>query len=318
MGSHSLFLSLYNPWPANQLRPAQLSSALQQQVPNPFYGQITTGVLSTATVPLSSVVSAYPQYQSLGLQFPTGAFSTYPALQLKVEKRFGNGTSFILSYTKQKLIDDNSITAVVGSNASVQNIYNLLAEKSISANDVSQLFVLSYVYELPFGKGKRFGNSWNRPVNWVLGGWQFNGITTLQTGLPLALTTQDTSDSGGIVLRPNNNGQTAELSGSVISRLNKYFTTSVFSQPAPFTFGNTGRTLPDVRFPGAKNFDISLFKNFKPVERLTLQFRAETFNSFNRVQFSAPNTVLSSGQAGVISAQANSPRNVQLAIKLLF
>jgi hypothetical protein len=109
-----------------------------------------------------------------------------------------------------------------------------------------------------------------------------------------------------------------ELRRSPPGRLNEYFDTSVFSQPAPFTFGNVGRTLPDVRKPGMNNFDFSLFKNLHPLEKLTLQLRAEAFNVFNRVQFGAPNAVLSSGQFGVISSQANTPRQIQFALKLLF
>jgi hypothetical protein len=92
----------------------------------------------------------------------------------------------------------------------------------------------------------------------------------------------------------------------------------VFSQPAPFTFGNVAVSLPDVRAPGMNNFDLSLFKNFRLKEKLTLQLRAEAFNAFNRVQFDRPNQVLSSGQFGIISAQANSPRQIQFALKLLF
>ena len=226
--------------------------------------------------------------------------------------------SFQISYTAQKLIDDNSATAVVGTNASNQNIYNVAADRSVSANDISQLLVFSYVYELPFGKGRRFGSAWNRPVNAVLGGWQMNGIATMSTGLPLALTTQNTSGSGSGVLRPNNNGHSAKLSGSIESRLNGYFNTSVFSQPAPFTFGNTGRTLPDVRAPGVQNFDLSVFKNFRPIEKVSVQFRAEAFNTLNRVQFAAPNIALNSAQFGVISTQANNPRQVQFGLKLLF
>jgi hypothetical protein len=132
------------------------------------------------------------------------------------------------------------------------------------------------------------------------------------------LTTQNTSNSGSLALFPNNNGQSALLGGSAVSRLNEYFNTSVFSQPAPFTFGNVGPSLPTVRAPGIENFDLSLFKNFHPLENLTVQFHAEAFNAFNRVQFGAPNQVLSSGQFGVISTQANTPRDIQFALKLLF
>jgi len=119
-------------------------------------------------------------------------------------------------------------------------------------------------------------------------------------------------------LRPNNNGQSAKLDGNIESRLTRYFNTGVFSQPSPFTFGNTGRTLPDVRGPGVNNLDYSIFKDFKPLEKMTIQFRAEAFNLLNKPQFGFPNSSLSSGQFGVISSQANSPRQLQLALKVLF
>jgi hypothetical protein len=300
------------------LRPEQLSSRLQQQVTNPFFGTITSGPLATATVPFSALASRYPQYTSLALQFPSGSLSIYHSFQLKTEKRLNHGLTLLLSYTAQKLIDDNSINAVVGSNASPQNIFNRRGERSVSANDVSQILSLSYVYQLPFGKGRHFGANWNRLLNSIAGGWQVNGISAFQKGQPLALTTQNTSGAGGAALRPNNNGQSARLDTPIESRLNKYFNTSVFTQPAPFTFGNTGRVLPDVRTPGIRNFDFSLFKTFALVERASLQIRAETFNLTNSPQFGRPNSNLNAAQFGMISNQANSPRQLQFGMKLLF
>lgn len=319
VGSHGLHLS-FTDFELDQLTAAQLAlgTKLQQLVPNPFYGRITVGTLSTPTVPYGSLITAYPQFTSVDLDYRSGANSIYHSFQLKAEKRLSAGLSFLVSYTMQKLIDDCSITSNVGTNAANQNIYDLAAERSVSANDISQMLVISYVYQLPFGKGRKLGANWNRAVDAFLGGWQVNGITTFQTGLPLALTTQNTSHAGNSAERPNNDGQSAALGGSVESRLNEYFNTAVFSQPAPFTFGNTGRTLPDVRAPGERNFDFSLFKDFRPLERLSLQFRAEAFNVLNTVQFAAPNQVLSNVQFGVISSQANSPRQLQLALKLLF
>jgi len=222
------------------------------------------------------------------------------------------------AFTGQKLIDDSSTTAVVGGTSSIQNIYNLRGERAVSSNDVSRLLTVSYVYELPFGRRKRFGSGWNRGLDSVLGGWQVNGITSFSTGLPVVVSTQDTSGAGGAGLRPNNNGHSAKRDGPVESRLNRYFDTSVFSQPAPFTFGNTGRTLPDVRIPGAKNFDFSLFKSFPVWERLSLQFRAEAFNLMNTPRFDRPNQGANGVQFGVISGTANSPRQIQLALKLIF
>jgi hypothetical protein len=174
------------------------------------------------------------------------------------------------------------------------------------------------VYNLPFGRGRHFGSNWNKAVDAFLGGWQMNGIATNQTGFPLSLTTQNTSGSGSNVLRPNSNGQDPNLSGPVSARLNGYFNVSTFSQPAPFTFGNLNRTLPNVRGPGTQNIDFSLFKNFHIVERLSLQVRAEAFNLLNQVVFGNPNQVLSSGQFGVISSQSNAPRTIQFGLKLLF
>src|SRR5262249_45330846 len=149
---------------------------------------------------------------------------------------------------------------------------------------------LSYVYQLPFGRGRRFGGGWNRLTDAVVGNWQVNGICAFQTGLPLVMTTQNTSGAGNSALRPNNNGHSAKLDTPGETRLNKYFDTTVFSQPAPFTFGNTGRVLPDVRTPGVRNLDFSLFKSFAVVERVSLQFRAEAFNLLNTPQFGRPNS----------------------------
>ena len=92
----------------------------------------------------------------------------------------------------------------------------------------------------------------------------------------------------------------------------------VFSAPPVFTYGSVARTLPDVRVPGTRSYDLSLFKNFKPVEKLTLQFRAEAFNAFNHPQFGVPDSSVNSVTFGRISGTANSPRNMQLALKLLF
>ncbi len=120
------------------------------------------------------------------------------------------------------------------------------------------------------------------------------------------------------MLRPNNDGQSAKLSGPVQDRFDKFFDTSVFSQPEPYAFGNTGRYLPDVRQPRVSNWDFSLFKNFKVMEKASLQFRAEFFNLTNTPNFGAPNMSFNSNQFGRITSQSNIPRQIQFGIKLLF
>ncbi|HWD00557.1 MAG TPA: TonB-dependent receptor, partial [Candidatus Sulfopaludibacter sp.] len=313
VGSHGVHLNMAGETDYNidQLTPdvIALGSKLQQSVPNPFYGIITTGPEAAATIPLSYLLSPFPQFTGVQINYPTGGYTIYHAFQLKVEKRFSHGLSALVSYTDQKLIDDYSIISNVGNNTGgIQNIYNGKGERSISSNDISQRLVISGVFELPIGRGKSFGKNWSRPLDAVIGGWQVNGIASYQTGFPVSVTTQNTcTNCGNNVLRPNNNGQSAELSGPISARLNRYFDTTVFSQPAPFTFGNTARTLPDVRGPGQQDIDLSLFKNFQPLERLTVQFRAEAFNLLNQVVFGMPNATLSNAAFGTITGVANSP-----------
>jgi hypothetical protein len=324
VGTHGVHLNMggENTINLNQLTPdfIALGTKLQQSVPNPFYKIITTGPESTPNVPLAYLLTPFPQYTEVDNMFPTGGYSEYNALQVKVEKRFSHGLRTLVSFTGQKSIDDFSILSNVGnSTGGIQNIYNNAAERAVSSNDRSRRLVISGTYQLPIGRGKALGKNWNRAIDALIGGWQMNGIYTFQTGFPISVTAVNNCTNCGInTLRPNNNGQSAELSGPVSQRLSKYFNTSVFTQPAAFTLGNTGRTLPDVRAPSFENTDFSLFKLFKPVERLTVEFRAEAFNILNQVVFGMPNTSINSNQFGVISAQANSPRAVQFGLKLLF
>ena len=322
VGSHGIHLTQTGEGTANlnQLNTDQLKAGaqLQQQVKNPFFGIITSAPLNTATVPQSFLLRAFPQFTTVNPLYWTGASSIYHSLQVKVEKRFSNGMNLLVSYTDAKLIDDFSIISNLGRNANIQDIYNRHADRSISANDISQRFVGSFVYALPVGRGRKVGAGMNRVVDAFVGGWQMNGIVTFQTGDPLALTTTNSSNSGNNVLRPNSTGKSAAIPGSVKDRLDKYFNTSVFTQPAPFTFGNVSRTLPDVRGPGAKNLDFSLFKNFALIERVSLQFRAEAFNLTNTPNFADPNQNFNAVAFGQITGTSNSARQVQFGLKLLF
>ncbi|MGH9666426.1 MAG: hypothetical protein ACRD9L_18525, partial [Bryobacteraceae bacterium] len=116
------------------------------------------------------------------------------------------------------------------------------------------------------------------------------------------------------------NGQSAALSGSPESRLNQWFNTSVFSQPAPFTYGTGPRTLPDVRWDGINNLDFGLFKNntFGRDGRFNVQFRSEFFNIMNHPRFGIAGMQLGNPTFGVISSQANLPRQIQLALKFIY
>jgi hypothetical protein len=213
------------------------------------------------------------------------------------------------SYTKSKAIDNGM---------SHQNSYDIRASRCLTDYDVAQRFVVGYIYELPIGRGRRIGTDWSTPVNLLLGGWQINGITTYQSGTPLSISANNVSGLSNPRGNANNNGKSGKLQGDIHQRLNRYFDTSVFSQPAPFTFGNASIRVADIRAPGARNWDISLFKEVPLSEKLKTQVRSEFLNAFNTVRFSGPNTSVNSNQFGVISGQSNSPRQIQFGLKLLW
>lgn len=298
-----------------------LGSKLLTTVPNPVYGLITaSGPLSGQTVQERYLLAPYPQFTSVQVVNAEGATSSYNALQLRLDKRFSNNLTMLLSFTGGKMLDDwsSNNTSNFNGDGTNQDAYNLRNDWSNSTADVSKRFVGSFVYSLPFGNKQRFGAHWNRFTDAILGGWQANGIFTAQTGTPLALTASNNANIFNPGERPNTNGQDAGLNGSVESRLNEFFNVSDFSQPATYTYGNVARTLPNIRGPGLRNLDFSLFKNFNITERWQLEFRAESFNAFNTPQFGNPNTSVTSSSFGVITTQANSPRQTQLALKILF
>jgi hypothetical protein len=302
--------------PLNQLTAAQLGPDVTATVANPFYGIITTGTLAATTVQKGQLLKAYPQYTSASLNWSSGASSIYHALQVKLTKRFSKGFSFLTSYTKGKLIDDNSgISSWLEPAIGHQDFYNRRADRAISDQDVAQRFVTSFNYAIPLGRTAKFGSNWSPAVDAILGGWQVNGILTLMSGIPVTLSTTNTSQSGSSLLRPNNNGGSAKLDSPSID---KWFNTVVFSQPANYTFGNVGRSLPDVRGCASKNFDFSLFKNVRLAESRYIQFRTEVFNVTNTPVFDQPDSNLQSGTFGRPLTQFNTPRQIQFGLKIIF
>jgi hypothetical protein len=198
-----------------------------------------------------------------------------------------------------------------------QDSYNIRGDRGLATIDIAHRFVISYLYKLPFGKGRAFFDSAPGLLNALIGGWQFNGITTFQSGTPLTITASNTAGLFNPLTRPNTNGKDPRLEGPVHERLNRYFDTIVYTQPAAFTFGNVGPTV-NLRNDGIKNFDLSLFKQFAPTERLRVQFIVEALNAFNTPRFGSPSTSVTSTSFGVINSQANSPRQMQFGLKLLW
>ena len=305
-----------------------LGSYLTQTVANPFAGKVpSSSPFSTATISEGQLLRPRPQFGSITLASQGSGDSSYESFQLSATKRLGSGGTVLLAYTKSKTIGNTETLSpwLESSGPSGYQYWgNLRLEKSLASFDVSQRMVLSYVVDLPVGKGRKYLSSAHGIVQAAAGGWGLDGILTLQTGFPLALTTSanNTHDMGG-GSRPNylsttcSNGYSE--SGSRESRLAEWFNTSCFGAPAAYTFGNVGRTLPNLRTDGIHNLDLALFKNFGlGTERLKLQLRGEAFNLLNTPQFGAPNTSLGSSTFGQVTSQANNPRLIQVAGKLIW
>jgi len=321
VGNHGVHLPIGAGVQLNQLptRDLAMGSALLAPVKNPFYGIITEGILSGPTTTRGQLLRPFPQFNAVTNDQPSLAESIYHALGVRFEKRFRSDYVAQASYTFAKLLDDSSETGgFTGTNQSAQDYNNFKLERSLASQDVTHRFVASFQAPLPFGQNRVFLSSARGAAAALLGGWQVNGIFSVQSGIPLGLTATNTSNSLGGGERPNSTGRSAALSGPVQDRLTKYFDTAQFTQPAAFTFGNVSRTLPDVRGPRTTNLDVSLFKNFQVTERLRAQFRGEAFNISNSPMFGLPGTALGGNNFGVINNQSNRPRQIQVALRFDF
>jgi hypothetical protein len=236
----------------------------------------------------------------------------YNALQVKIDKRFSNGLQALVSYTWSKAMDNGTDGFYVGN---PQNTYNLTAEHGVSNSDRTHMLRISGIYELPFGTGKRWLT--RGPAAYILGNWQFNTITSLTSGTPVVLSVSgdvaNVGDSVHTYARPNVVGNPGLSNPS----MNLWFNTSAFAVPV-LSFGNAGRGL--IRNPAFHNSDMSLFKNIPIRERFRAQLRLEAFNALNIQGPGNANGNASTGNTnfGRITSIANSPRDVQLAFKLMF
>lgn len=309
----------------NQLPDQYLSMGqqLSQLVPNPFFGVVNQGALVAATVTRGQLLRPYPQFTGLAMQ-PLGVgASNYHSFQLKAQRRFAGGGSVLVAYTNAKLITAGTDShtnwlETDGGSGAFQNFNNFSAERALSSFDVAQRLVASFAWDVPVGRGQRYLSGIDGVGGKLVSGWGVEGIATFQGGMPIHLSaTPNSTGSMGGGVRPNSTGKSAELTGPAQSRLARWFDTSVFTQPAPYTFGNLGRSLADVRSHGINNWDLAFFKNtvFGNENRMNLQFRAEFFNLLNRVQFGFPGQTLGNPQFGIVNSQVNEPRLLQLALR---
>ena len=303
----------------NQLTEEQmaLGDRLADSVPNPFYGIIPSGSLGGRNTTRGQLMRPFPHFTGVNQQYRPGASSTYHALGVRFQARLRAGYLVTLAYTNSKAIDD--VSEHWGTTYPIQDNLNLRSNRSISTQDISQSLVMSWIVPIPVGRGKALLPNAHGLAQALLGGWQLNGIMSMRKGVPLGITCQqNTTGSQGGGCRPNSTGQSAELTGPVSERIGRYFDTSQFTQPPFYTFGNLSRALPDVRSPSQQNVDVSIFKSFRVLEKMKFTFRAEAFNVTNTPLFGLPGTAFGNPNFGIITAQINSPRQLQMALRLDF
>jgi hypothetical protein len=264
------------------------------------------GSLNSRRIYTFAAVPATPYTISLSnvKRIQKSGYSRYDALQTKLEKRYANGLSLIASYSYSK-------TMALGDAAGLQNPLDWAAEYAVAGQDVTHHFVGSAIYELPFGRNKRFGDGWNGVTNAFLGGWAVDPIITASTGFPVNLTESTDPSNTGQNDRPNVVGDWHLANPTV----NEWFNTAAFLANAQGTFGDAKRNL--LRAPGLFNIDLAAHKSFQITERVSAQLRVESFNFTNTPAFAAPDAVLGDPNFGRIQSAGN-PRQVQLGVKVLF
>ena len=268
-------------------------------------------VNSNAGLGIGLGVQGQPLYAAYGIKAATnflfqGLGSSYEALQVKLDRRFHNGLLITTAYTYSKAMGFQS------EDGGLQYYIDPARNYGQTNFSRTQTFVQSYLWELPFGKGKKWVTSGVGAA--VLGGWQVNGIVTLMTGTPLNFT----YSSAG--LQAPGNGQSPNLSAPVqifhgIGVGNQWFSRSSFPAPAALTFGNVGPNI--LSGPSFFNLDASLFRTFALTERFRLEVRAEGLGVTNTPQFNNPDTTLGDANFGYVTG-AGGGRVMQFGVKLMF
>lgn len=339
-GSHGVHLEQFNT-NINQIPDRFISQAAQQAaagqpvtIAQPVtaypFSQSLPGGLGPGGLLQGQLDRPFPQYAGLNLNGFGCCGSSYNALQLTVKKRFEGGGTLLVAYTNAKLMSNtDTLTSWLeggtsGGVGGIQDWNNLAGERSLSSQDVSQRLVVSYVLDLPFGKGKRFLNDVSGAADKAVSGWGIDGVTTLQRGFPVKI-----SDSVGNSLTALNLGTGGlrpdvvpgcdkNTSGSAVARLSGWFNTACFTNAPTWGFGDESRVDATLRQQGVDNFDFAIFKRTSIAERMNVEFRTEFFNLFNHPQFGPPNGTFGSATFGAVTNTVNLPRLIQFGLKLSF
>ena len=273
---------------------------LTANVANPFAGLLPGTGLNGSVVARSQLLAPFPQFAGntgvVGQAFTDGS-SYFHALDARIEKRFSHGFLMLVNFQYSRLMEKRSRL----------NDFEPLLEKRVAAEDRPYRLVWSGTYNLPFGTGKAMMKNANRLTNLAVGDWNVNLITTLTTGTALGWG-NIIYFGGPLNLNPHN--------------VDSAFDVTQFNRVSAQQLGSNRRFLPtrfgNLRQDTVKQVDFSVIKGFRITEQVKMTYRCEFFNSTNRAIFAAPDLGPTSSTFGKILSQANTPRRIQMALRLVF
>jgi hypothetical protein len=306
----------------NQLSVDQLAlgPSLTERVPNPYFGTIPrSSSLGDPTITRAQLLKPYPKYTTVSLYRNNVGTTIYHGLTAKLEQRFSRGLSYLVSYTRSKLVDDASsvfdasiLTGPVA-NFNVADSFNRDLERDYSNGDIPHVFVASTVWDVPVGANRRTRAS--GVLGAFINDWTVSGVLTLQSGVPLAIgqTTNNNEFAGFGTQRPDMIGDPTPSADE--RSVNRWFNTSAFVAAQQFTLGSSTRN--PIRGPGYRNLDLAVMRRIPLSAGTSLDVRVEIFNLTNTPPLQAPNTTVGAPAFGTITS-AGDPRVIQLAVKFLF
>ncbi|HEY3136508.1 MAG TPA: carboxypeptidase regulatory-like domain-containing protein [Blastocatellia bacterium] len=288
-----------------------MGTDLDTLVTNPFFGKIS-GIGAQSTVRKSQLLRPFPHYTDITrFRDPIGD-SIYHAFTVRVDKRFSHGLLVQGSYTISKSIDD--VTERFSGRSALIDPNNLSLSRSVSDEDRPQVLKINFVYQLPFGQGRKWLG--HGPFAAVFGNWQFSGIGNFQAGRPVIITASGNTHLPGVTAYAMRVKSPILPDGQ--QTLDRWFDKDAFLPPPQFSLGNDSRTQPNLRGPGIRRVDLSLSRTQRIKERVNLQFRGEFFNAFNTPQFGEPIGSMADQNFGRIISSVGIARQVQLGLRLAF
>jgi hypothetical protein len=270
---------------------------LTASFPSPYFG--LNPQFTGSTISREALLRQYPHFSSVTYEDPAG-YSWYHSLQSRMEKRFSKGFTLQISHTWSKAMEA----------AAFQNSFDPMPYKTLADIDRAQRYTGSGIWELPFGKGRRYGAALHPVLNFIAGGWQLNGVYQHQSGQPIGWGQPlFTGDSSTLVLDSSQRGA------------DQWFNTSIFNRNNQQQLASNVRTFPfrfsNVRLDSQRRWDFGIVKDFKITERYVMRFRADTFNALNEVVLRGPNADPVNTAFGRVTAQ-EPPRSWQFQMRLTF